>query len=195
MTFYQGVRSTICLGVLFITGSLAIPPAVTAQWACGDCVGVTGIAHVFSSTGLVIGDRKCDQAGCHLDWYTGGCEVHALCPNRSIEAELEIKLLNSLNNDDHEAILNALDSFGPWSFNVTDNTIIIHDCTGDLTIARHPVPEHTSAFFYSAVHIVSTPMPSIGNNDPRPYMLVHPVISELYRSQLLGLIDISPSYR
>ncbi|MGQ0560370.1 MAG: hypothetical protein ACT443_00695, partial [Gemmatimonadota bacterium] len=119
---------------------VATPNEALAQWLCGDCVGWFEPAHVFVSVGDS-GDRRCDQAGCHYDWYTGGCEIHGPCESGFSRAEIienEDALAAAIEAGDAAKIQSALRVFPDWEYNSAKRTLTINNCGGVL-VARFSI--------------------------------------------------------
>lgn len=106
---------------------------------CGDCFGVPGVAHVFTSIKMwPQGTHHCDNAGCHFDWYTPGCEAHVTCYAQTSPALGALPSI--LEAGTEEEIAAALAEIPTWSYDPQKATIDIEDCRGIL-VARVAVPE------------------------------------------------------
>lgn len=103
---------------------------------CGDCVGVPGIAHVFTSEGedgthVCIIEGVPEPAGCHTDWYLPGCGVHDDC----MEGEEQDLLAEAIESGAVERVRSLLGAMSQTFSYDPQQRVIAAECEGFL-VAR-----------------------------------------------------------
>lgn len=161
MTRENSSSRTIPLYLAVMAILFMAPYDLNAQ-PCGDCVGVWGVGHVFSSITLDggVGGKACDNnGGCHFDWFWPGCEAHSECGGLD-DAE-ELVLTVAMESGSSEALEVALEQLGrEWETDPSGTSLLLF-CGNNVT-ARYPLPTSMGGLREGVVaNVLDHPMPPL----------------------------------